>query len=29
MSFIGDGDGVVSGVTAMAFGHTPGHMTYM
>ncbi len=30
MSFIGDGDSVVSGVTAMAaFGHTPGHMTYM
>ncbi|MEM9248795.1 MAG: MBL fold metallo-hydrolase [Pseudomonadota bacterium] len=29
-SFIGDGDAVTSGVTAMAaFGHTPGHMTYM
>ncbi|WP_068115504.1 MBL fold metallo-hydrolase [Tropicimonas marinistellae] len=30
MSFLGDGDAVASGVTAMAaFGHTPGHMTYM
>jgi len=30
MSFIGDGDSVVSGITSMAaFGHTPGHMTYM
>ncbi|QEW18878.1 N-acyl homoserine lactonase [Marinibacterium anthonyi] len=30
MTFIEDGDSVVSGVTAMAaFGHTPGHMTYM
>ncbi|MFK8082385.1 MAG: MBL fold metallo-hydrolase [Granulosicoccus sp.] len=30
MEFIGDGDSVVSGITAMAaFGHTPGHMTYM
>ncbi len=30
MSFIGDGDAVVSGVTGMAAnGHTPGHMTYM
>ena len=30
MQFIGDGDSVVSGITAMAaFGHTPGHMTYM
>ncbi len=29
-SFIGDGDAVRSGVTAMAtFGHTPGHMGYM
>ncbi len=29
-SFLGDGDAVTSGVTAMAaFGHTPGHMTYM
>ena len=29
MSFIGDGDAVTGGVTAMAaFGHTPGHMTY-
>jgi len=29
MSFIGDGDSVVSGITAnAAFGHTPGHMTY-
>ena len=28
-SFIGDGDEVVSGITAMAaFGHTPGHMAY-
>jgi len=30
MTFIGDGDAVVSGVTGMAaHGHTPGHMTYM
>ena len=30
MSFLGDGDSVASGITAMAaFGHTPGHMTYM
>lgn len=30
LSFIGDGDSVVSGITAIAaFGHTPGHMTYM
>ncbi|NSX54092.1 MBL fold metallo-hydrolase [Parasulfitobacter algicola] len=30
MTFIEDGGEVVSGVTAMAaFGHTPGHMTYM
>jgi len=30
MTFIGDGDSVVSGITSMAaFGHTPGHMTYM
>lgn len=30
MTFIEDGQSVVSGVTAMAaFGHTPGHMTYM
>ena len=30
MTFIGDGDSVVSGVTAVeAFGHTPGHMAYM
>jgi glyoxylase-like metal-dependent hydrolase (beta-lactamase superfamily II) len=30
MSFIGDGASVTSGITAMAaFGHTPGHMTYM
>lgn len=30
MTFIGDGDDVVSGITAMsAFGHTPGHMAYM
>jgi glyoxylase-like metal-dependent hydrolase (beta-lactamase superfamily II) len=30
MSFIGDGDSVVSGITGMAaFGHTPGHMIYM
>ncbi|MDA8585443.1 MBL fold metallo-hydrolase [Rhodobacteraceae bacterium] len=29
-SFIGGGDDVVSGVTAVeAFGHTPGHMAYM
>jgi len=29
MSFIGDGDSVASGVTAVAaFGHTPGHMAY-
>ncbi|MFK7752387.1 MAG: MBL fold metallo-hydrolase [Sedimentitalea sp.] len=30
MTFIEDGGSVASGVTAMAaFGHTPGHMTYM
>ena len=30
MTFLGDGDSVASGVSAMAaFGHTPGHMTYM
>ena len=30
MSFLGDGDSVRSGITAMAaFGHTPGHMAYM
>ncbi|WP_439121881.1 MBL fold metallo-hydrolase [Marivita sp.] len=30
MSFLGDGGSVTSGITAMAaFGHTPGHMTYM
>ncbi|MFK7993921.1 MAG: MBL fold metallo-hydrolase [Granulosicoccus sp.] len=30
MEFIGDGHSVVSGITSMAaFGHTPGHMTYM
>ncbi|WP_375173648.1 MBL fold metallo-hydrolase [Pseudooceanicola sp.] len=30
MTFIGDGDSVVSGITGMAaYGHTPGHMTYM
>nr|WP_235912031.1 MBL fold metallo-hydrolase [Mesorhizobium xinjiangense] len=30
MAFIGDGDSVVSGITAMAaFGHTPGHMIFM
>lgn len=29
MSFVGDGDAPVSGITAMAaFGHTPGHMVY-
>jgi glyoxylase-like metal-dependent hydrolase (beta-lactamase superfamily II) len=29
MSFVGDGDTPVSGITAMAaFGHTPGHMVY-
>ena len=29
-SFIKDGDAVVSGITGMAaFGHTPGHMTFM
>ncbi len=29
MSFIGDGESVVSGITSMAaFGHTPGHMIY-
>lgn len=29
MSFIGDGEAVVSGITSMAaFGHTPGHMIY-
>ena len=30
MTFIGGGDSVVSGITAVeAFGHTPGHMAYM
>lgn len=30
MSFLADGEDVVTGVTAMAaFGHTPGHMIYM
>lgn len=30
MTFLGDGEDVVSGVTSMAtFGHTPGHMTYL
>ena len=30
MSFIGDGASVAPGITSMAaFGHTPGHMTYM
>ena len=30
MTFVEDGDSPVSGITAMAaFGHTPGHMTYM
>ncbi len=30
MTFIGDGDSVVSGITGMAaFGHTPGHMIFM
>lgn len=30
MTFLGDGDSVASGVTAVAaFGHTPGHMNYM
>ncbi len=30
MTFIGDGGAVTSGITGMAaFGHTPGHMTYM
>jgi glyoxylase-like metal-dependent hydrolase (beta-lactamase superfamily II) len=30
MTFLEDGGSVASGVTAMAaFGHTPGHMTYM
>ncbi|MDA7423283.1 MBL fold metallo-hydrolase [Thalassococcus lentus] len=30
MTFIGDGGSVTSGITGMAaFGHTPGHMTYM
>ncbi len=30
MSFIGDGEDVVSGITSMAaFGHTPGHMAYL
>ena len=29
MSFIGDGEAVVPGITSMAaFGHTPGHMIY-
>jgi len=30
MSFIGDGDAIVSGITSVAaHGHTPGHMAYM
>lgn len=30
MTFLGDGNSVVPGITALAaFGHTPGHMTYM
>lgn len=30
MTFLGDGGSVASGITAVAaFGHTPGHMTYM
>ncbi|MEM8980573.1 MAG: MBL fold metallo-hydrolase [Pseudomonadota bacterium] len=30
MTFLGEGGSVASGITAMpAFGHTPGHMTYM
>jgi glyoxylase-like metal-dependent hydrolase (beta-lactamase superfamily II) len=30
MTFIGEGDSVAPGITAMAaFGHTPGHMNYM
>ena len=30
MTFIGDGDGIASGITGLAaFGHTPGHMVYM
>ena len=30
MTFVKDGESVVSGITAMeAFGHTPGHMVYM
>ena len=30
MTFLGDGGSVTGGITAMAaFGHTPGHMTYM
>ncbi|SDI32832.1 MBL fold metallo-hydrolase [Aliiruegeria lutimaris] len=30
MSFIGEGDSIAPGITAMAaFGHTPGHMNYM
>ena len=30
MTFVEDGGEVASGITAMAaFGHTPGHMTYM
>ena len=30
MTFVGDGDSVVSGITGMAaHGHTPGHMVYM
>ena len=29
MTFVGDGDAVVSGITAMAaFGHTPGHLAF-
>ncbi|MEM9971381.1 MAG: MBL fold metallo-hydrolase [Pseudomonadota bacterium] len=30
MTFIGDGESIAPGITSMAaFGHTPGHMTYM
>ncbi|MDJ0638277.1 MAG: MBL fold metallo-hydrolase [Paracoccaceae bacterium] len=30
MNFLGDGDSVASGITAVsAFGHTPGHMAYL
>lgn len=30
MTFVGDGEGVVSGISSLAtFGHTPGHMAYV